>query len=197
MAQFSVSKYSSLYPKNTYYTKGGELSLDGANYIGPFYVVNGKAYTGKPGNPNAKQLTAFYANSDNYAYDKLKGFNVRQKSYKSPKYAITSPSPKDYEIGYFYRYVIVHNLDTTMIPFEIDEPQVNVYGKRGGIDNGLYTVLTIKWMIRGLAFSIRDGVNVKLSVVDANRETIYKYANRYPNIIYTFKNYEEFAQLSF
>jgi hypothetical protein len=197
MAQYSVSKYSSLYPKNTYYTKGGEFSLNGVNYIGPFYVVNGKAYTGKPGNPDAKQLTVFYPDSDTYTYDKLRGFNVRQKTYKSPKYALPSPSPKDYEIGYIYRNVVVHNLDTTMIPFEIDEPQVNVYGKRGGIDNGLYTILTMKWIIKGAAFSIRDGINVKLSVGDMNRETILKYANRYPNIVYTFRNYEEFAQLTF
>jgi len=194
MAIPSISKYSVLYPKNTFYTKGGELSLNGKDYIGPYYVVNGKVWTGKPGNPDAKQLTEYYPDNDVYQYDALRGFNVRQKTYALPVYSPPAPIAKDYQLGYIYRYLAVPVLHPERVPVEISIAQANAFGKKGGIDPGLYILLTIKWVISGPATTMKSQTTTILGIEESNKTTVNSFTTKYPKVLYAFKNYMEFAQ---
>ena len=194
MATPSISKYSVLYPKNTFYTKGEEFSLDGKNYIGPYYVVNGKVWTGKPGNSNAKQLTEYYPDQEVYRYDVLRGFNVRQKTYTLPIYLPPAPITKDYELGYIYRYLAVSVMHPERIPTEISIVQANSFGKRGGIDPGLYVLITLKWVISGPATTIKSETTTIPGIEESNKATVQSFTTKYPTVLYVFKNYMEFAQ---
>ena len=88
----SVSIYDVNNKIHTHYTKGGEYSLSGVDYVGEYYLLNGKAYSGKSGDINAKELTKYYPNNTVYNYDNLFNFQKIESTYKQPKNSIIQPT---------------------------------------------------------------------------------------------------------
>lgn len=212
MAKRSV--YSITYPNTTLYTKGYEYSLDGENYIGEYHVLDGQAFTGPPkiGAQYRKPLTRYYDNQNTYIYDKLKDFNRIESTYKTPTYLKPQPTSGDYKRGYIVRYLLQYTLDRNQVPIEIGPAGNSIYGKKKGYDAGLYELLPIKWQISGPLYDqktlvtgqkqIVNGQEIVLKprehivpgIVDSNKRTVATYQDKYPALLYAFKNYQEFAQ---
>lgn len=199
MAQ-TTGQYSSRYPTNTYYTKGGEFTVrdTGQEYRGPYHVVDGLARTGKPKNPEAQILMpVIYDRYSTYIYDKLQNFKNPARLHRQPKYFRPQPIRSEYAVGHFYRYVVTHTLRPEKFPIEIDVGQANSYGSPKGIDKGLYTLHKIKWTITGALEDLDTKGGKILSVENANKAAVYAVASKYPVILYAFRNYTEFADFTF
>lgn len=195
----SVSKYSANYPTNTLYTKGGQFTLEstGQEYRGPYHLLEGVAFTGKPKSANSlRLLPIIYDQFSTYTYDKQFEFKNPAKTHTLPIYFRPQPSASDYTNGYFYRYLVTHNLNKTKVPTEISVAQANSYGKVTGIDAGLYTLHRIKWTIVGATEDYQTKGGVILSIENANRKEVSPLIRRYPLIDYAFKNYNEFARIT-
>lgn len=196
----AVSQYSSNYPTNTLYTKGGEFTLQdtGMEYRGPYHVVDGKPFTGKPKNENPLPLLAIvYDRYSTYVYDKLLKFKTVTRTYRAPKFFRPVPTRSDYVTGYFIRYVVIHNLNPEKMPTEIAVSQANTFGRAGGVDGGLYTLFKIKWTITGALEDFQTKGGKILSVENANKEVLRPIIAKYPIMQYAFKNYTEFAEFTF
>lgn len=197
MAKFT-NKYSVVRTKNTLYTKGGEFTVEltGEPYSGQYFVVDGVAYSGKPGAENPRRLLPYrYDNTDMFLYDRAFAFKNPVKLAQQPKYFRPEPTESDYALGYIFRYVVTHNLITNKFPIEIAVAQANTYGSLLGIDAGMYTLHKIKWMIVG---SFEDTITITgariPSVETANREAVGALLTQYPVLEYYLRNYTQFAR---
>jgi hypothetical protein len=178
------------------YTKGFEYSLDGKNYVGEYHNVNGITYAGRPDNPTKRRLTRYYENNDLYTYDRLASFTRPQITYKQPKFVLIQPKQQDYNIGYINRYLVQYVLDLAQVPIEIGDKAKDTYGKPMGIDPNLYDLIEVKWQLTGPLFDKTILTGVIPGITETNRQTITKLAQKYPSVIYTFRNYSEFANVT-
>lgn len=179
------SKYSVFKPTDTLYTKGGEFSLNGKNYVGEYYTLDGKSYSGKAEDNSGYLLAAFYPNNNNYVYDKLYKFNKLEKNLKQPVQARVTPINSDYDNGYYIRYFLQSLIDADKIPTEITPPEAETLGRANGLDNQVNDLIRIKWYLTGPM------------IAEKNRTEVSIAANKHPNIIYSVKNYVEFAKPNF
>jgi hypothetical protein len=197
VARFT-NKYSVIRTKNTLYTKGGEFTLEqtGEAYAGQYFLVDGVAYTGKPGEEGARRLLPYkYDNQDMFLYDRAFAFKNPVKLAQQPKYFRPEPVESDYVLGYIYRYVVTHNLIPNKFPIEIAVSQANTFGKLTGIDAGIYTLHKIKWTIAGPFDDTITITGIRIpSVETANREAVGALLTQYPVLEYYFRNYTEFAR---
>lgn len=192
-----VGKNSVVYSKDTFYTKGGQYTVEntGDEYKGPYHLVDGIAFTGPPKSPGTLRLLPFvYDNSNNYFYDKRFKFKHPTKLYKSPKFFRPNPKTSDYELGYMQRHLVTHNLDASMFPIEIAVTQANNFGGLNGIDAGLYTLHTIKWVLTGAIEDKSTPTGIVPGIASQNREAVLAVARRYPLVEFAFRNYTEFAR---
>jgi hypothetical protein len=187
------SIYTAVQQKEVKYTKGGEYSLEGDNYIGIYHISNDGAFTGEPNSPNKKALTKYYESKDVYLYDKSFNFKKIESTYKTPTLVRIQPTENDYTYGFFKRYFIVDTTNLDMIPFAIDETQASQYGREGGIDAGKYTLVEILWKLTGSLRNISVGGSILQGIYDHNKSEIDKIAQTYPNIVYSVTSYVEFA----
>lgn len=176
------SDYSIFKPTDTFYTKGGEFSLNGKNYIGEYYILDEKFYAGKAEDNNGYELTSFYSNNNNYVYDSLYNFDKLEKKLKQPTQAKITPLDSDYDTGYYFRYFLQSIIDRNKVPTEITPTQADTLGMPNGLDNQVNELIRIKWYLTGQG------------IVDKNRMEVSIAANKYPNIVYSIKNYSEFAK---
>jgi len=192
------NKYSATTTQNTLYTKGGEFTIrsTGELYVGQYYISNGVAFTGKPGGSDPIRLLPYtYSNQDAYYYDKAYKFANPVKLYQPPVFFRPQPTTSDYEIGYFFRYVVSHNLDDDRFPIEIGISQANSYGSTSGIDSGIWTLHRVKWVIVGnFEDLVRLGEPVIPGVETQNRNVLEPIIRKYPIMQFAFRNYLEFAQ---
>ena len=195
-----VSKYNINSKGIAYYTKGNQFTVKetGQEYRGVYHIANGKTYTGKPGNERPKELLPLiYDRFSTYTYDKVSEFKKKVRTYKRPRYFRPTPVDKDYRAGYIFRYIVTHNLQLTKSPTEITPKSADLFGGPGGIDPGLYTLHKVKWVIAGDAVDYKTQGGVILSIENQNRDTVAKIARKYPTIVFAFKNFTEFAELTF
>jgi len=195
-----ISKFNINSKGIAYYTKGNQFTVKqtGQMYRGVYHIANGKPYTGKPNNSELKELLPIvYDKYTTFTYDKITEFKQKVRTYKKPKYFRPTPSETDYKAGYIFRYVVTHNLQLTKSPTEITSKAADLFGGPGGIDPGLYTLHKIKWVITGDAEDYPTQGGIILSVENQNRNTISKLAVKYPVIVFAFKNFTEFAELTF
>lgn len=130
------------------YTKGNEFSLEGINYIGEYHIENNIPYTGYDSSyVDKKILSVWYPTMDMYVYDKITNSNYSQYTY--PVHVVRRPTQFDYNDGYYYRYFVYKNNDNDGKIYELDIHQYSKYGKKKGIDSGLYGLLVIKWLLTG------------------------------------------------
>ena len=192
------SRYSALNSAQTYYTKGNEYSLDGANYIGEYHIKDEIVYTGPagPSNDGAKRrLTKYYADQNNYNYDRLNNFAKIESTFKEVKPAIITPQEADYDLGYYTRYFLQKITEETKMPIEIAFNEQELLGKEKGYDDRINDLIEIKWTLVGpLNTTIGPGGQIVEGIFERNSAEVLKAAQKYPNILYAFRNYTEFAR---
>lgn len=198
--RIKTSKYSVNYTENTLYTKGGEFTIEttGEEYVGPYHVQDGVPYTGKPKSVGSLRMLPYtYDRFSTYVYDKRFKFANPAKLHKQPTYYRPNPGQSEYKLGYFYRYIVTHNLDKTKFPIEITVGQANTFGSKMGIDGGLYTLHKIKWTIVGSLTDIETQGGTIPSIENANRAAVHPLVRQYPMMEFAFRNYTEFARPTF
>ena len=192
-----VGTNSIVYSKDTFYTKGGQYTIEntGEEYKGPYHLVDGVAFTGPPKSAGTQRLLPYvYENSDLYYYDKRFKFKNPAKTHKSPKFFRPNPKTSDYDLGYMQRHIVTHNLDEKKFPIEIAVTQANNFGANLGIDAGLYTLHTIKWVLTGAMEDKKTPTGIIPGIASQNQEAVLAVARRYPMVEFVFRNYTEFAR---
>jgi hypothetical protein len=192
-----LGQNSTDYTKTTLYTKGGQFTLEmtGQEYRGEYHLNNGVPFTGKPKDPQAQRLLPIvYDQYSTYVYDKAFKFKNPAKTHQAPKFYRPAPEASDYKVGYFYRYVVTHNLNKAKFPIEIAVSQGNTYGGNTGIDSGIWALHKIKWVIVGSLENYQTKGGVVLGIENANRAAVNVLLHKYPVMQFAFRNYIEFAQ---
>lgn len=182
-----LTKYGARYHSNNYlYTKGGEFSLDGLNYIGEYHYQDVLVRTGPVEETSSKTLQRFYNNPNVYIYDKLNNFQVQVLKYVDPIFYLYNPKREAYSAGYDSRY-FVEKVQNEGFAIEINEAQYNNIGKPNkGIDSGLYTSAIISWKLVG---SIQD-------ITEYNYRSLHAALNTVPSITYAVRSYIERAEIT-
>ena len=172
-------------PNSEYlYTTGNEFSLNGQNYIGEYHYSNVIPTTG-PKLGSGVVLRKIYTNTNHYTYDKLFNFNTLVSGFVSPKPYIPIIPNQVYITGFVTRYFVEKINDSQSYPIEIDLSQFKKFGKSGGIDSGLYNVVSMNWKLTGL-------IN---AVIAHNQQEIYFASSKVPKIAYGVRNYTEYARI--
>lgn len=176
------------------YTKGYEYSLDGVNYIGEYHLRGQIARTEPVESPTSKTLTKYYSNHDLYQYDKARNFPKRVRVI--PNQIPWSPKQADYKVGFATRYFVERAGNMEGYPIEIDSQQAGLYGKDGGIDEGVYTIASINWKLTGPLRNMMFNGQLIEGIFEHNQNETIRQTRIIPNIESAIKNYTEFAQVT-
>ena len=190
--------------KTNLYTNGSELTLNGANYVG-YYFINSKGqyYSGRtPQDPPIRALQKLTSDNqedpvylasldDKPAQDSISSFynidypyysatgrdyNSVSKAPIKPIQEITRPTEDDYTVGEFQRYFMKKNNEVQFI--EVNSKQQQLYiDKSNKVQWELYTPIQINWVLDG---KLEDVYNI-------NRNIVMLYEKR--NKCYGFVNY--------
>lgn len=183
----SISAYSLSKNDNTYlYTKGGEYSLDGKEYIGEYHIEGLTIKTGPIKSPESKVLQKLYNNQDHYTYNKLFSFQVPVLKFVDPIPHLYRPIEQVYTIGKDNRYFVEKINDDASYAIEINETQYRLIGKTNGIDPGLYSFVSITWQLTGY----------REDIITQNQKAITTASSKVPSIAYAIRNYLEFARIT-
>jgi len=182
-----LSRFSSRRKNSTHlYTKGGEFSLDGKNYIGEYHLDGNTPKTGPVLDDSSQVLRRYYNVSDHYIYDKTYDFNIPILKYTDPKPYLYKPQDSVYVAGFGSRYFVEKVDDDNSYAMEVDQRQYDQVGKPGGIDGGLYLSTIIKWKFTGR----------REDIISHNELEIRKASMKLPTISYAIKNYLEFSRVT-
>jgi hypothetical protein len=195
------------------YTKGGEYSLDGVEYVGEYYVEEGTARTGpKPpvdtdevnsvGDPTllnpkvrlftqktaewGRELRRLYPNQSQYQYEKLKDFNVKVQQFIEPTPHIYEPKESAYSMGYDERFFVQKRGNDSSYAIEIDSSQWELIGYPRGIDDGLYAYVSVVWRLTG-AYDY---------IAQQNELALFRAQRVVPSILYSVRNFTEYARFT-
>jgi len=177
------------------YTKGFEYSLDGVNYVGEYHLSGTKAATGPVPSTDSKILRQYYSNPEMYIYDKARGFKQRPRI--SPDQWVFRPTETDYENGYINRFFVEREGPTESYPLEIDFLQAAKYGRDGGIDEGLYTLAKLKWLLVGYERNTTINGFFLEGVYEHNLREVRQAMGKIPKLFEAIKNYTEGARFLF
>lgn len=181
------SRFSSRRKNDIYlYTKGGEYTLNGKNYIGEYHLEGQLVKTGPIQSENSQMLRRYYNIQDHYIYDKVHDFNIPVLGYISPKPYLYSPQDSVYVNGFGSRYFVEKVDDDNSYAIEIDQRQFEQIGKPGGIDGGLYLSAFVKWKFTGR----------REDIITHNELEIRRASIQLPTVAYAVKNYLEFARVT-
>jgi len=180
--EFSAAKNDGTY----LYTKGGELSLDGANYIGEYHIEGSAYKTGPVVDRSSLTLQRVYNNPDHYAYDKFFKFKIPVLTYVEPVPYAYTPQDQAYTPGFDARYFVEKQDSEDSYAIEIDIVQYRQIGKDRGIDGGLYRHAVVNWKLTGR----------REDIVNHNELELYKASGLVPTISYTVKNFLEFTRIT-
>ncbi len=182
-------------PTKYLYTKGGEYSLDGKNYIGEYHLSSDVPKTGPIPDPSSKLLRKYYKDPLLYQYDRAREFEERIRI--EPNQVVFFPKDSDYQVGYALRYFVERSAGYDGYPIEIDRDQYIEYGKSGGIDEAAYNLVTIKWKLTGAERNIfKDGQLLIKGIFESNQEEVYKNTRVIPTLPAAIKNFTEFARIT-
>ena len=123
------------------------FSLNGKEYIGEYNIESqNRATTGPIYIKETSQiLDKYYANESVYIYDTISTTDVSE--FISPSTDFVEPTPGEKNLGYMIRYFVRRRNSNSALLFEINNISFGRYGQSGGIDDGLYGVLELKWYI--------------------------------------------------
>lgn len=195
------------------YTKGGEYSLDGVEYIGEYYVEENIARTGPTppvntdevnavGDPDlinpktrlfvqktadwGKELRRIYPTNYQYEYEKLKDFYVKVNLFIDPRPYIYQPKESAYSAGFDERFFVQKRGDDASYAIEIDISQWELIGYPRGIDDGLYAYTSVNWKLVG-AYDY---------IAQQNELALFKAQRLVPSILYSVRNFTEYARFT-
>ena len=172
------------------YTKGGQFSLNGKEYIGEYHFDGTTARVGpvppKPNEPEASILRRLYNNPDHYDYDRIKQFAIPVLQHTEPQPYLYTPQESAYSVGFDARYFVEKVNDEKSFALEISQAEANRHGKANGIDAGLYPMVIIQWKLTGKSEDI----------IRHNQLQLYKASAKVPSIEYTVKNFLEHARIT-
>lgn len=180
--KFSVAKNDGMY----LYTKGGELSLNGQNYIGEYHAEGNVYKTGPVVDKSSLTLHRLYKNADHYAYDRFFEFKIPILTYVEPIPFLYRPQDQAYNLGLDTRFFVEKYDSDDSYAIEIDQAQYKLIGKEKGIDGGLYGYTSIKWKLSGR----------REDIIAYNELELYKASSKVPTINYSVKNFLEFARIT-
>lgn len=180
---------------NYLYTKGYEFSLEGVNYVGEYHK-DGKDFKTEPiPSITSKALTKYYSDPLVYDYDKARGFPKRIRVI--PNQIVWAPISTNYTTGFATRYFVERAGNYEGYPIEIDQDQRQLYGKEGGIDEGAYSVLTLKWKLTGSERSLyRNNQLYAEGIYEYNQRQVIIGTRVIPNIESAIKSYTEYAKIT-
>lgn len=182
-------------PTNYLYTKGGEYSLNGKEYIGEYHISGDVTLTGPVPDALSQKLRKYYSDNMLYEYDRARGFVERVRI--EPNQVVFQPTNADYEAGYAFRYFVERSANFEGYPIEIDRDQYVQYGKEGGIDEAAYSLAIINWKLIGSARNVfRNNELVIKGIFEHNQEEVYKNRLIIPNLETAIKDYLEFANIT-
>lgn len=182
-----VSEFSPGRNDNTHlYTKGGEYSLDGKEYVGEYHLVGVVPKSGPIANSQSRVLQRLYVNPDHYIYDRLNNFDVDVLNFVEPRPHLYLPQEQDYIVGYDNRYFVEKIEDDMSYAIEINQDQYNLINVKGGIDGGLYPSAVIRWKLTGK----------RADIITHNEMELYKASLKIPSINYAVRNFLEFARIT-
>ena len=168
------------------YTKGGEFSLNGTNYIGEYHTNNGMPYTGPTKSSGAVPLQRFYSNPDHFQYEKLFNFHVDVAQFVDPVPYLYSPKPTAYKAGFDMRYFVEKINDDQSYPIEVDKNQYSQINAPNGIDGGIYGSAAVSWKLTGF----------REDIINYNQNSLIKASQTIPGALYAVRNFLEFAQIT-
>ncbi len=195
------------------YTKGGEYSLDGIEYVGEYYLEEKIARTGpKPpvdtdetlpvGDPElinpkvrlfvektsewGKELRRIYPVYYQYEYEKLKDFEIKVRQFVEPRPHIYEPKESAYGAGFDERYFVQKRGDEMSYAIEVDLSQWELIGYQGGIDDGLYAYTSVNWRLTG-AYDY---------IAQQNELALFRAQREVPSILYSVRNFTEYARFT-
>jgi len=172
------------------YTFGSEWMLtDGTEYIGLYHLyATGEVYTLASWNETFSQQLLPYRdiNQSAFIYQQLSNITTKYKSFVSVRPVINSDALTK---GYFYRYIVKKNNE--MLFYETTLDDFNKWNLKQ-IDNNLYTMIKLKWIIRG---NLQDTTNAGViipSVSTMNSMTIKSAEKTIPGLSLYLTNLTEF-----
>ena len=199
--------YPSSQVKTNLYTNGSELSINGADYKG-FYYVNSKGeyYSGatpqangsrqlEPKNgvnnesplylenldrkPESGRISSFYNIDYPYYGATGRNYNTTNNAPIKPVQEICIPTESDYELGEYQRYFLKKNNEVQYI--EVKGKQQQLYkDKSGKVQWQLYTPITINWVLEG---KLEDVYNTNKNIVK-----LYETQNKIMGFVSYFNN---------
>jgi len=183
-------------PETYLYTKGGEFSLQGENYVGEYHFLDKKPYTEPTHSNTSQQLTKFYTDKRLYIYDHLKDFKNLIDEYKEPIPIRIRVELLDYSAGYVQRHFVEKAFGSDRYPIEIDFVQAQNYNKPKSINGGLYNLATINWKLTGPLNNRYDdrGMLLEKGIQEHNALEVERISPKITNISYVIKNFIEFAR---
>jgi hypothetical protein len=182
-----LSEFSPKLQNNLYlYTKGGEYSLNGQNYVGEYHLESNKVFTGPIPDLNTQQLHRVYANIDLYTYDQIHNFNVGVLTFVDPIPYLYKPKEQAYINGFDARYFVEKTDDALSYTIEINQAQYDNINNRGGIDGGLYQSATLNWQLIGS----------KVDIINHNQLEIARVQSKLPTIAYSIPSPTQYARFT-
>lgn len=209
----SISGYSPRSKVQTHkYTKGGEFTLDGKDYIGEYHLKDGLAWTGpeplKPqdnvntiGDPSImagqriysekfyntnKALRRVYPTKSQYDYEFIKKFQIKQLNYLEPKLHLYRPKDAAYDVGEDERYFVQKRNTVESYPIEIDSSQWELIGQYKGIDPLVYSYAKVTWKLVGPYDYIAQ----------QNELALFRVQAKIPSILFAVKSFTEFGRFT-
>lgn len=188
------------------FTRGGELmDINGNEYVGYYHLYSTGEIFSQSQYDEKKSIKLFPLRKDietpykklqisKNSYQSFLRSDLNLVKYKQPPYQITKPTKQDFSIGYYQRFFAVKRNDMDVI-FEISKNEYNNYGNVGGINNFLYIVDTIRWVLVGPEIDLKTdfGSTVSYGVVSSNLRTLDQLSRKYPQIKKIFSNPEQFT----
>ena len=210
----NISNFSSRKKTRTHlYTKGGEFSLNGKNYVGEYYIEVDSSFTGptpvsindninQVGDPDlvnpkitlttpkatetGELLRRVYPEDYQYEYERVKAFDIPILDFIDPVPYLYQPKDSAYSAGEDARYFVQKRGSDDSYAVEIDSKQWQMIGGYKGIDDGLYAFTGVTWKLVG-AYDI---------IAQQNELALFKAQKIIPSILFSVKSFTEFARFT-
>lgn len=172
------------------YTYGNELMYeDTIQYIGPYHrYTTGETYTGPIWDESTSKKLVEYQDTTSllYRYKQLNTIRINSNSFTN---YLVELKYNDYIIGHIDRYFIKKLNDGV-----ITEISKLTYDEYNGskIDQNLYKVINVKWVIAGPPETIIINGITKIGVDEQNRSTLITAERKLPGIATKLNNLLEF-----
>lgn len=188
------------------FTRGGELmDAAGNEYIGYYHsYTTGEVFSQSQYDeqksiklyPLRKDVQTPYKRNQikKNSYESFLQSDLNMTKYFQPSYQITKPTEADFLAGFYTRYFAFKRNDETVM-FEISKNQYLRYGAVAGINNILYIVDSIRWVLTGPEIDTKtdSGTIISYGVVSSNLRTLDQLSRKYPYIKNIFPNPEQFT----